>query len=151
MSTGSCEVEEGETQVQTLTPLEFDALLAQYHAEVWAAAEEGQIAYDEAGVATAKKLCSSYQKLAVAQTRSGWLSLGEAMNLLQTTSPSDITAWQGEAPCPLDKEDDLVHTVQGVPVILWKWNADASAALYRKKDVEAWVQWKARKSTQEKS
>ena len=142
MSTGSSEVKEGETQVQTLTPLEFDVLLAQYHAEVWAAAaeEDGQIAYDEAGVDIAKKLCSSYQKLAATQTRSGWLPLGEAMNLLQTTSPSDITAWKGAAPCPPDKEDDPVHTVQGVPVILWKWNADASAALYRKKDVEAWVQ-----------
>lgn len=48
-----------------MTPLGFDTLLAHYHAEVWEAAaeENGKIAYDEAGVDTAKKLCKGYADL----------------------------------------------------------------------------------------
>lgn len=62
-----------------MTPLDFDTLLAHYHAEVWEAAaeENGKIAYDEAGVDTAKKLCKGYADLkrqvaALTNERDAW-------------------------------------------------------------------------------
>ncbi len=41
--------------------LEFDGLLAEFHAIVWASAEDGDCDYDMAGIDTAKKLQSMYR------------------------------------------------------------------------------------------
>lgn len=59
-----------ERQQHPTQSLDFESLLAQYHAEVWAAAEEKcdptsepGVGYDEAGRETAKQLVLMYQQL----------------------------------------------------------------------------------------
>lgn len=69
--------------------LEFDGLLAQFHAIVWASAEDGDCDYDLAGVDTAKKL--------------------QAMFRAQAARIADLESGKGEAQITLKPFRDLPY------------------------------------------